>query len=264
MKILKIGGSIVTIKSSDTPKINQEGLENITTEISNAWKDMEDGLIIIHGAGSYGHPIVKRTKINKGIKNKEQLMSFAETQRLQNELNCLVTKSLIEKNVPAIPVQASSSALMKDGKLIELNHVVIEKLVSIGMVPVLYGVPAYDEEKKCSILSGDQIAPYLAERLSAEKMIHATDVDGVFDSNPKTNENAKLIQEINSDNINQVKEFLSESSNTDVTKGMLGKITETVEMAKNGTESIIINGLKKQRIENALKGEETIGTKIKF
>ncbi len=66
----------------------------------------------------------------------------------------------------------------------------LEKLVEIGMVPVLYGVPAYDEKQKCSILSGDEIAPYLAVKLNAERIIHAGNVDGVFTSDPNKNPDA--------------------------------------------------------------------------
>ena len=57
--------------------------------------------------------ILKQHGIDKGIEKKEQLIAFAETQRLQNELNTIVTKIFIEEGLPAIPYQASSNAIMK-------------------------------------------------------------------------------------------------------------------------------------------------------
>ncbi|NYZ79631.1 amino acid kinase, partial [Candidatus Micrarchaeota archaeon] len=159
--ILKLGGSVITDKKSETPKVNFENLTRLAGEVASYKKP----LILIHGAGSYGHQIVKRTGIHKGITNAEQVIAFAETQRLQNELNSIVCAELIKRGVPAIPVQASASAVMKGGRLISMDVNAISGFLDVGLVPVLYGVPAYDETQKCSILSGDQIAPFLAEKL---------------------------------------------------------------------------------------------------
>jgi len=258
--ILKIGGSVITDKFSKTPKVSPENLKRISEEIASVYDKEKMSLIIIHGAGSYGHVIVNKTGIDKGIKTEEQLKDFAETQRLQNELNCIVTKHLIEEGIPAIPCQASSSAVMESGKLIHMDVSAIEGLINMGMVPVFYGVPAYDKAQKCSILSGDQIAPYLAVKLNAKKIIHATNVDGVFTSDPNKNPDAKLITEISSKNIDKVKEWLTGSTATDVTGGMFRKVSELLEI---GVESQLINGLIHENIVRAFKGEK-VGTIIRI
>jgi len=258
--ILKIGGSVITDKFSKIPKVNSENLKRISKEIASVYNKEKIPLIIIHGAGSYGHVIVNKTGIDKGIKTKEQLKDFAETQRLQNELNSIVTKYLIEEGIPAIPCQASAFAVMDSGKLVHMDTSTIKGLLDIGMVPVLYGVPAYNKTQKCSILSGDHIAPYLAIKLNAKKIIHATNVDGVFTSDPNKNPNAKLIPEINSKNINQVKEWLTGSTAIDVTGGMFGKVSELLEI---GIESHIVNALIDGNIVRALLGEWGLGTIIR-
>jgi isopentenyl phosphate kinase len=258
--ILKIGGSVITEKFSEVPKVNQENLKRISEDIASSYDKDKFSLIIIHGEGSYGHGIVKNTGIDKGIKNESQLKDFAETQRLQSELNTIVTKYLIDAGIPAIPCQASASAVMDSGRLFSMDIYAIEGLLEIGMVPVLYGVPAYDRDQKCSILSGDQIAPYLAVKMKAKKIIHATNVDGVFTSDPNKNPDAKLISEINYKNISQVKEWLTGSTVTDVTGGMFGKISELLNI---GVESQIINALTPGNITKALNGEE-FGTIIRI
>lgn len=250
--VLKIGGSVITDKFSEIPKINPDNLKRISKEIASVYNKIKMPLIIVHGVGSYGHVIVKRTGIDKGIKTESQLKDFAETQRLQNELNCIVTKYLIDEGIPAFPCQASSFAVMKSGKLVHMDTSTIEGLVKMGMVPVLYGVPAYDEVQKCSILSGDEIAPYLAVKLNAKKIIHGTNVDGVFTGDPNLSPNAKLIPEINSKNIGQVKGWLTGSTATDVTGGMFGKVSELLEI---GIESQIVNALIHGNITKALNGE---------
>ncbi len=250
---MKIGGSVITHKDSDTPRINHSEIRRVCKEIKEGLKNK---LILIHGAGSYGHVIVKKTRIHEGIKNKKQLVSFAETQRLQNELNSLFCKELIKNNIPAIPVQASSSALMKNNELVSMNINVVKELLNLGMVPVLYGVPAYDEEKGCSILSGDRIITYLGKELGADRIIHATNVDGVYDKNPKKHSDARIIKEISS-----IKELsITSSDNTDVTGGMEGKVNKLLELR---TESEIINGKTPGNIKKALSGIKGLGTIIK-
>jgi isopentenyl phosphate kinase len=258
LTILKIGGSVITDKFSEVPKVNLENLKRISKEIS-AW-NRDEGLIVVHGVGSYGHVIVKRTGIDKGISTKGQLGDFAETQRLQNELNCIVTKHLIDEGVPAFPFQASASAIMNSGKLVKMCATTAGRLVRIGMVPVPYGVPAYDENQKCSILSGDEIAPYLAVKLKARRIIHATNVDGIFTSDPNKNSDAKLIREINSGNIHQVRDWLTGSTATDVTGGMYKKVSELLGI---GIESQIVNALIPGNVTKALRGEAVLGTIIR-
>lgn len=250
--ILKIGGSVITDKFSKKPKVDFKNLKRIVKEIAQAYNFQKMSLILIHGAGSFGHLIVKKTGIDKGIKNEKQLRAFAETQRLQNELNSIVTKYLINENLPAIPCQASQSAIMKSGRLVKMDISAIKDLLKIGMIPVLYGVPAFDINQKCSILSGDQIASFLANKLTAKKIIHGTNVDGIFTDDPNINPKAKLIPEINSKNVRKVLKMLRGSVATDVTGGMLGKISEIL---KSRIESQIINAQIPGNIAKALKGK---------
>ncbi len=258
--VLKIGGSLITDKFSDTPKINPKNLKRISEEIASSYDKEKMSLVIIHGVGSYGHVIVKKTGIDKGIRTEKQLIDFAETQRLQNDLNSIVSKYLIDAGLPAIPFQASSFAVLNKGRIVRMDLSTLKGFIEMNMIPILYGVPAYDKTYKCSILSGDQIAPYLAVKLNAKKIIHATNVDGVFTADPNKNADAKLIPEINSDNIEQVKDWLTGSTATDVTGSMLGKISELLEV---GVESQIINALVDGNIARAFRNEK-IGTVIKL
>lgn len=257
--IIKIGGSIITHKDRRKPEVNFRNLRKII----NQFVGVNKRFILIHGAGSFGHRIVKRTGINKGIKKSQDLVSFAETQRLQNKLNCIVTKELIKKGLPAFPYQASSQAIMTKGRLTKMNVDIIKGLLKLNMIPVLYGVPAYDTKKGCSILSGDQIASFLAEKLKAKKIIMASNVDGVFTANPHKNKNAKQIKEINRKNFKEIKKILEGSSFTDVTGGMAGKVLELINTTKKGICAQIIDGVKKDNIKKALSGQK-VGTIIKW
>lgn len=257
--ILKIGGSVITYKNKAKPEVNFKNLKKIIDQLVGLSQDF----ILIHGAGSFGHRIVKRTGIDKGIRKKRDLISFAQTQRLQNELNLIVTKSLIAKGFPAFPFQASASAIMKNGRMMKMDLEVIKGLLKLKMVPVLYGVPAFDEAKGCSILSGDQIAPFLAKKLKADKIIEATDVDGIFTADPKKEKKARPIKVINRKNFKEIKKILAGSRFVDVTGGMLGKVLELIKVAKMGVPGQIIDATRKDNIKKAFLGQK-VGTIIKW
>jgi isopentenyl phosphate kinase len=259
--IIKIGGSVITRKEKNKPEVNFKNLRRVVNELSV----LKQKFILIHGVGSFGHPIVKRTGIHKGISKdrKQDAINFAETQRLQNQLNCIVVRELIKKGVPAFPCQASDHAVMKKGRLVKMELETIKGLLYFNIVPTFYGVPAYDREQGCSILSGDQIASYLGEKLKAKKIIMATDVDGVFTADPKKDKKAKQIKEINKNNLREVQKVLRGSSVTDVTGGMAGKVAVIIKIAKKGIPIQIISALKKGNIKKAFGGEK-VGTLIKY
>ncbi|MFW5902439.1 MAG: isopentenyl phosphate kinase [archaeon] len=254
LKLLKIGGSVITERKAEEPTPREKQMERVAKEVSEAYTNSMK-LILIHGAGSYGHPIVKRTGISKGMFNEEDRVNFAETQRLQNELNSLFTKKLIEEDVPAFPFQASASAVRR-GTLKKMEVNLIKKLLDEGIVPVLYGVPAYDEEQGCSILSGDEIMPYLANELDAELMLHGTDVKGVYTSDPSKDPSAEFLEEINS--FEEAESYLGGSKHTDVTGGMLNKIEKAFKLR---VDALIFNASKENNVKRALL-EESVGTYI--
>jgi len=261
LMIVKLGGSVITDKQSVEPKARLDVIKRLAEETARAYTP-KMSLIIVHGAGSYGHQIVKRTGIHNGITTREQVIAFAETQRLQNELDSIVTKEFISRNVPCFPCQASDHVVMDGGRLKSMDLRAIKGLLKTGVVPTFFGVPAYDKTKKCSILSGDQIAPYLATKLRAKIMIHGTNVNGVFTADPNKDPNARHIPEINEGNWHEVRQYLAHSATVDVTGGMLGKVTETYELARAGIESIITDITKPGNLEKALRGE-ALGTVIR-
>lgn len=261
--LLKIGGSLITDKDSRSPKINERNLARIAREISIGFRPGKQRLIVVHGAGSFGHVIVKATGIHRGIRNRKQVIAFAETQRLQNELDVRVCGELIKNGVPAIPVEPTSSAVMDSGRLVSMDTKALEGMLVIGLVPVLYGVPAYDKRQGCSILSGDEIMTYLARKMRASRMVHATDVDGVFDGDPKRNPDAHLIREIRrSDFARIVRNICGSSARADVTGGMLNKVSEVFKTRK-GLVGEIINGNRPGFVRRALSGEKGLGTLVR-
>ena len=65
MIILKIGGSAITKKDAQEPTIDEVNLDRIAQEVSA----YNDDMVIVHGAGSYGHIYAKKFGIGDVISN---------------------------------------------------------------------------------------------------------------------------------------------------------------------------------------------------
>ena len=60
--ILKLGGSVITDKSAGCA-VNRGRLSEIASAIAGA---KAGGIVVIHGAGSCGHPEARRYQLDKG------------------------------------------------------------------------------------------------------------------------------------------------------------------------------------------------------
>jgi len=259
LTILKLGGSVITRKDKPlTP--NTHAIKRLAEEISRA--DCKP-LIIIHGGGSYGHPIAKKYGIAEGFKDKSQIFGVSETHEAMMCLNDLLVRILLEHSLPVFSFSPSSFIVTRNGRIQTLNEEALKAALESGLIPVLYGDVVFDVEKGFAILSGDQIAAALAIRLNAERIIMGIDVDGLYDSDPKINPSARLIDEISLKNLTTIVRQIGGSQVPDVTGGMLGKILELRSAVERGVRALIINALSPDNVYKALKGEDVIGTRIK-
>ena len=258
LTIIKIGGSVITHKNSNVPSINRENIEMVAQQLKTLAAEQTARFLIIHGVGSYGHPIVKATGIHEGIREQQQVFAFAQTQKLQNELNCIIVEALQDVGIPAFPCQISNSAVMENGRLIEFDLTAIKGMLDLGIVPVGFGVPAYDRITGCSILSGDQSAPYFALKLKASKIIVASDVGGIYTTDPKIHADARFIKTVNPADSQNLERSLGGSIDIDVTGGMRQKYLELAAVARAGISSRIVLFT---QLADALAGGN-VGTKI--
>jgi len=271
MIILKLGGSVLTNKDSNYAEINHKNLNRIANEIQNflSIKDsnheISDGLIIIHGAGSFGHPPAQKYQIGKAFTMEEypkKRMGFSKTQNCVKKLNSIICEHFISKNIPCVSIQPSSFITTNNKRINSFNLDIIEKYLDEGFIPVIYGDVVLDSNLKIAVLSGDQILTYIAKNINfnkINKIILGTDVDGVFTKNPKKHKDGKLIEKLSS---LEDLELLDSTTNIDVTGGMIGKINELFKLADLGIESKIINANKKGLIFKALVDNEVKGSLI--
>jgi len=258
LTILKIGGSVITDRLQERPVPLPRRMERIAAEVADAFRPGAFRLVIVHGAGSFGHPIVKRTGIDRGLSRPEHLLALGETQRLQNWLNAFFVRRLLSAGLPAFPCQASSTSVMDAGRLVSLDLRAVGGLLERGMVPVLYGVPSFDASRGCSILSGDLIAIRLYETFGASSVLHGTDVRGVFAADPGLDPAAPFLPVVDLRGQDDLPPGIGGSTAVDVTGGLRNKLEK---LRSAGAGGQIFDATVPGNVRRALAGE-TVGTRV--
>jgi len=256
--ILKIGGSVITDKNGELAA-RTEVINRLAEEIQKAGLK---NLIIVHGGGSFGHPTAQKYGIKEGLKNETQHIGFSETHHVMTVLNGLVMDALVWHHVPAFSISPSSCVVTENGRIKLFEDTVLKTLLQMGFLPVLHGDAVLDEKLGFTVLSGDQLIAHLARNLNATKMIIGVDTDGLYDADPKVEKNAKLFSHLTLVELERIKPRLQGSIVSDVTGGMLGKISELVPAVEEGIPVIMVNASKKNRVYKALMGEKVQGTVI--
>ncbi len=255
MQVLKLGGSVITVK--DEPMtVDRENVRRLCEEVKAAWPMP---LIIVHGGGSFGHPVASKYGIADGFTSERQVPGYARTHQAMVVLNSVFVDALLDLGVPSVSVTPSSFIATSDGRINAVDFWIVGRLVVRGILPVLYGDAVLDRRRGFSILSGDQLAVRLATELGASRLVFGVDVDGVFTSNPKLVPGARLIERLP---LKKLEGFIEigRALTTDVTGGMLGKVSEAMEAVEAGVEVQIVNATKRDVILKALRGEPVTGT----
>jgi isopentenyl phosphate kinase len=243
--LIKLGGSVITDKSGDCT-VNTETLERISRIISS-----HSGIqfLIVHGAGSCGHPEAKRHHLDKGLDPNNKSGIFI-THRAVLKLNTAVVNALRANGVEAVGIHPLDACTAKNGRLETFSHQPVEMLVHQGIVPVLHGDVVMDSVRGACIVSGDQLVSAIPARIHVDRIGLATDVAGVL-------RDGDVIPLITRDTVADIE--IGESDNTDVTGGMIGKLKELLRLSDEGTESTIFH---LSRLEDFLDGREHGGTVV--
>ncbi|NOZ59259.1 MAG: isopentenyl phosphate kinase family protein [Euryarchaeota archaeon] len=255
MIILKLGGSLLTDKRRKF-SFRAEVARRVAREIAESGQR----LVVVHGGGSFGHPLAVEYGLDKGIAEEKQLRGVALTRQAMARFNLLVVEALLREGVNAVGVQTSAIALCEGRRLSRLELGTVRGFLELGLTPVLYGDVVLDSKQGVCILSGDTLVAELAREFKPERVVLAADVDGVFDR-PPSQEGARLVREVNPKNWERVLGAVRRGE--DATGGMRRKLEELIELARLGYSSVIVNALVEGRLKKALLGEEVKCTVVK-
>ncbi len=235
--ILKLGGAIITDKREGLfDKAEYNTINRLAEEIAEV-KDVE--LILVHGAGSFGHPYIKKYGLSpEGI---------SRTHLACERLCTIICNALLDKGLNPAPIHPFSSFKIENCN-IKYDPQIFEELME-EFIPVTHGDVVRKDSEWC-VLSGDDIVVELAKKLKADRVGFATKTQIYFRGQPVEEFHLEKLHELDS----------KEDNTSDVTGGMFGKLKKVMEIVDR-VEVFVFNGMINGSVSSFLRGAD-VGTKI--
>ncbi len=227
--VLKIGTSTLT---AGTNNISRGKIEDISRQILELKKEY-DIILVSSGAIATAHQFIKLNDSNKSIKNKSALSAIGQPKLMQiymevfndfglHAAQCLLTHYDLKGSDSRINTKNTITDLLKHDYI-----PIINENDTVAVEEIILG-------------DNDKLSAMVAELIGAQKLVIASDIDGIFDGNPNLNSNAKLIEQVT--NINEIIPFIQDIENGLGTGGMQSKIQALEICQETNTEVIIVNG----------------------
>jgi acetylglutamate kinase len=252
--VIKCGGSVLV-----DPKLFKIFIEDVAV-----LKKLGFNPIIVHGGGKrinnkLGELNIKSDFINglrvtdKNTINivEDVLIEFnREIVNALKDQSCK-TRRITSKEYNIITVKPESDKLGFVGIPTHIKTDVLKEIIKVNEVPVVAPL-GLDENNQTFNINADTVAGSVAKELKARRLMIISDVEGVLDSEKK------LIPEINS---SEAKKLINQGI---ISSGMIPKINNCLDVAKNGVKAVcIIDGRKNHSILFELLSDKGSGTLIR-
>ncbi len=261
LTLVKLGGSVITQKKVSPPTVNNMAINRIAKELQTH----QGSLLVVLGGGAHGHQAAHIHGFGDSSTPLEKLLAGIPSIRHNMTLLSLEVEQALNANgIPSVVIPPFSSVSMHDGEIMNFPTDIIKWALEAHCAVIIHGDVCLDDVQGASILSGDTISVYLAKALDIKRVFIGTDVDGIFEENPRVNPNATLVSVIDSSNKDSVLAGAGTSAATDVTGGMARKAWELFELANQTTQIAIFNLTAPGRLTALLADKSTTCTGIEF
>lgn len=249
--VIKVGTSTLTYDGGGINIRRMEKLVKVISDIKNSKKD-----VILVSSGAIG---VARGKMGfndrpKCVRDKQALAAIGQCElmnyysRMFGEYNHNVAQVLLTKDVTTDPVRNENA------------QNTFERLLQLGVVPVVNENDVISTEQ-IEFGDNDTLSATVASLVQADLLIILSDIDGLYDADPKENADAKLIPVV--EKIDESIEALAGGAGSNRgTGGMITKIHAAREATGAGVDMLIANGADPDVLYDILDGKQ-IGTLFK-
>ncbi|OBZ88637.1 Isopentenyl phosphate kinase [Choanephora cucurbitarum] len=239
--IVKLGGAAITNKKGICELTSEKNITRLLDQVAEAYVHLKTAghqLILIHGAGSFGHPQAVQYQLKTGwsadrLPSPDYLKGYAHIRTCLQSLVHTVSSDLERRQVPVLAMSPTDYIITDDGEETSTDRFGpmidrIQQYLRLGFVPLLHGDAVLDRVRGCTVLSGDVIMYQLAKAMvNVSRCVFITDVAGIYQHDPKVvypqqGENPLVPHIVVSQHSDQP--ITSASTVADVTGGMQGKI----------------------------------------
>jgi len=249
--VIKIGTNI--LKKESSIEIDSAYIRRIAKQINHLLETDREVLIVTSGAIGMGAAQIDTTKKINSTKLRQAAAAIGQPL-LMSEYK----KAFAKFGVNVAQVLLTVEVRNNRKTYLNLQNSV-ETLLKLGVVPILNENDSVStEEIGTAFGDNDRLSALVASKIDADLLIMLTDIDALYDKNPKTSKNARPITAVY-EITKEIERNAGGKGSKHATGGMKTKI-EAAKIASNaGCKLILANGKTKNVIIRIINGAE-IGT----
>lgn len=229
--VLKIGTSSVTQGGTG---VSEEFLDRIAAQVDRLMKEGKEVLIVSSGAIGTG-----LTVLNAKPKPNEIPIKQAASAVGQGILMQKWNGSFQRYGIPVGQILITLADYSDREKTLHLNNT-ISTLLAYGAVPIFNENDALSA-KEIGPMFGDNdtLSAAIASRADADLLVIISDIDGLYDANPRTHPDARFITEVS--DISSVEAFAGGTGSRTGTGGMRTKLKAARMCQDAGCQMLIVS-----------------------
>lgn len=246
--VIKVGTSTLTY---DGGGINIRRMEKLAKVISDIKNNKKEVILVTSGAIGVARGKMGFNERPKCTKDKQALAAIGQCElmnyysRFFGEYNHNVAQVLLTKDVTTDPMRNENASNT------------FERLIELGVIPIVNENDVISTEQ-IEFGDNDTLSATVATVVKADLLIILSDIDGLYNSDPRVNPNASLIPLV--EKIDESIEALAGGAGSNRgTGGMITKIHAAKEATAKGVDMLIANGSDPDVLYDILDGKE-IGT----
>ena len=247
--VLKVGSSLLAAEGSGLTPRFALGLAQFVSASQAAGREV---VIVSSGAVAAGRAILPRVEeAGAAIAARQALAALGQAQLIG------LWQRFFER--PVAQVLLTHDDLRNRRRYLNARAT-LNELLRLGALPVVNenDTVSVDELK---LGDNDNLAAIVAALIDAEVLFIATDIDGLFDANPRTHPLANLVPEV-SELTPEVLAMASGSGSEVGTGGMRTKLEAAAKAGAAGIDTILFNG-RRADVVRALGQDRLEGTRIR-
>jgi glutamate 5-kinase len=245
--VVKVGSGVLTGKNG----LNTRLIHNLTRDICTLKEQGIEIVLVSSGAISSG---MKKTGLQKRPESLSQKQALAAVG--QPSLMMVYERAFERYHQRVAQILITRDDLNNRRRYLNARNTVFT-LLSWKIVPIFNenDTVSVDEIK---FGDNDNLSAMVTNMTEAQLLVNLTDTDGLYNKDPRTNRDARLIRVVDG-SAGDVSRYASSTPGSLGTGGMASKIRAGRKVSLAGIPSIIANGRRRHVLIDIFKGEE-IGT----